>query len=212
MDDRKTMSAARSKTKASKPQPNVQAAADSGEPNPSPETAAEQAAAAGASQTTTDPVEALRAEIEALKDQNLRLAAELRNVQQRAQREKQEALRFAEADFAKSLLPVLDDFERTLASAAGADSVEPVLEGVRIVYEHLLKALKLRHIEPIPAKGERFDPDVHEALMQQPSDTVDAGMVIDEAARGFKMHERVLRPAKVIVSSGPAEKTNDKQE
>ena len=165
-----------------------------------------------AGETPTDPIEALRAEVAELTDRNLRLAAELRNMQQRGQRERQESLLYAEADFAKSLLPVLDDFERTLASAAEADNAAAVLEGVRIVHEHLLKALKQRNIEPIAAKGERFDPDVHEALLQQPSDEVEAGIILEEAARGFRMHERVLRPAKVIVSSGPAAAANESQE
>jgi molecular chaperone GrpE len=81
-------------------------------------------------------------QIAALRDENLRLTAELRNVAQRAQREKQEALRYAEADFAKELLIVLDDLERTLESVKTAEEVQSVAEGVRIVYEHFLKVLR----------------------------------------------------------------------
>lgn len=149
-------------------------------------------------------VESLQAELGAERDKNLRLLAELRNSQQRAQREKSEALRYAEADFAKQLLIILDDFERTLESARTATDAKAVADGVKIVYEHFLKMLRDRGIEQIAAEGEAFDPDVHEALMQQPSPSHAAGTVIGELARGYRMHQRVLRPARVIVSSGPA--------
>lgn len=159
---------------------------------------------AAADEQELDPLEALRAELEQLEDKNLRLVAELRNVQQRAQRERQESLRFAEFDFARDLLVILDDLERTQESARDADDVQAVVDGVRIVSEHVLKIFKDRGIEPIPALGENFDPALHEALMQQASDEYEAGVVMVEQARGFKMHERVLRPSKVVVSSGPA--------
>jgi molecular chaperone GrpE len=154
---------------------------------------------------TRDPLEALADKIEQLEDKNLRLVAELRNVQQRAQRDQREALRFADADFARDLLAVIDNLERTLESARQSDETSPVVEGVRITYDHLMKILQARHIEPIAAEGAPFNPDVHEAMMQQPSDEHDAGTILRELARGYKMHERVLRSSKVIVSSGRAE-------
>ena len=141
--------------------------------------------------------------IETLHDENLRLMAELRNVRQRAQREKQEALKYAEADFARELLVVLDDLERTQASVQTADNVQAVAEGVRIVYEHFLKVLRAHQIEPIEALGKAFDPDCHAAMMQQPSDEHPAGTVVQELARGYRMYGRVIRPSKVVVSSGP---------
>jgi molecular chaperone GrpE len=141
-------------------------------------------------------------EVERLRDENLRLTAELRNVAQRAQREKQEALKYAEADFAKELLVVLDDLERTLESAKTAADVRPVAEGVRIVYEHFLKVLRARGIEAIEAKERPFDPHLHEAMMQQPSEDHPVGIVLQECLRGYQMHDRVIRPTKVVVSSG----------
>jgi len=142
-------------------------------------------------------------EIERLRDENLRLVAELRNVRQRAQREKQEALKYAEADFARELLVVLDDLERTRESAKTAEDLQAVAEGVRIVYEHFLKVLRGREIEPIEALGKPFDPELHEAMMQQPSEEYPEKVVTLELVRGYKMHGRVIRPAKVVVSSGP---------
>lgn len=161
-------------------------------------------AAPAAPPTPQDELTVLRREVDELRDRNLRALAEVQNTQKRAQRDKQEALRYAEADFARELLVILDDFERTCESAKTATDVQTVVEGVRIVYEHFLKVLRLRGIEPIEAVGRPFDPAFHQALMQRPSDDHPAGTVIEEAARGYKMHDRVLRPSRVIVSAGPA--------
>jgi molecular chaperone GrpE len=172
------------------------------EPEDRPEERAE--AAVEAAKTEKPPEEPTpEQEIERLHDENLRLMAELRNVRQRAQREKQEALKYAEADFARELLVVLDDLERTRESTKTAADVQAVGEGVRIIYEHFLKVLRGREIEPIEALGQPFDPELHEAMMQQPSEEYPAKTVIQELARGYKMHGRVIRPSKVIVSSGP---------
>jgi molecular chaperone GrpE len=163
------------------------------------------------------PAEAptLEQQVETLRDENLRLTAELRNVAQRAQRERQEALRFAEADFAKELLAVLDDLERTLESVKTVEDLQTVTEGVRIVYDHFQKVLQGRGIEAIEAKEQPFDPHLHEALMQQPSEDHPTGIVLQEFLRGYKMHGRVIRPTKVAVSSGspttPDEQTSGQE-
>lgn len=151
-----------------------------------------------------DELGTLRRELAELQDKYLRLLAENQNQQKRAQREKQEAVRYAEAEFARNLLIILDDLERTQESARTAQDVPAVAEGVRIVYEHFLKLLKDHGIEQIEAEGRAFDPSEHEALLQQPSTEQPAGTVLQELARGYRMHERVLRPARVIVSGGPA--------
>jgi molecular chaperone GrpE len=155
------------------------------------------------------PEPSLEQQIEALRDENLRLTAELRNVAQRAQREKQEALKYAEADFAKELLIVLDDLERTLESVKTAEQVQSVAEGVRIVYEHFLKVLRGRGIEVIEAQGKPFDPRLHEAMLQRPSADHPSGIVLEEFLRGYQMHGRVLRPTKVVVSSAPPTATEE---
>lgn len=150
-------------------------------------------------------VDALRREIAELKDKNLRLLADAQNQQKRFAREKQDALRFAESDFAKDLLVILDDFERTQESAKSATEAKVVADGVKIVYDHFLKVLQQRGISPIESVGQPFDPAVHEALLQQPSAEQPAGVVLQEMHKGYRMHERTLRPARVIVSSGPAD-------
>lgn len=152
--------------------------------------------------TPEERLAALEREVAALRDENLRIIAEARNQQQRAARERQEALKFAEADFARELLVILDDFDRTLESARGATDVKTVAEGVRIVYEHFLKVLKSRSVESFASLGQPFDPSRHEALMRQPSDEYAEGSVMNELSRGYRMHERILRAARVIVSAG----------
>lgn len=160
--------------------------------------------AAGTPPAPQDELQTLRQEMATLQDQNLRLIAESRNQQQRIQRETAEALKYAEADFARELLVVADDLARTMESVNSGGAATALLDGVRIVADHFLKVLKGRGIEPIDAVGKPFDPRFHEALLQQPSDDHPAGIVLQEVARGYRMHERVLRPSRVIVSSGPA--------
>lgn len=168
------------------------------------ENAANAEASESAAEQAVDPIQALQNECDQLKNENLRLIAEMRNQQQRAARDKSEALKYAEAAFARDLLLILDDLERTQESAKSATDASAVADGVRIVYEHFLKVFKDHNIEPIEAVGKPLDPTYHEAMMTQPHDDAPAGQVVEEVARGFRMHERVVRPARVIVSSGPA--------
>jgi molecular chaperone GrpE len=163
--------------------------------------AAEAAPPDAAAAPPAGAVDDLQRELDALRDRNLRLLADMRNLQQRSQREREEALRYAEAEFARELLVVLDDLERAMQAASGADA--PLSEGMRITHEHFLKVLRSRGIEPIAAVGQPFDPALHEALLQQPSSQHAAGIVAQEIAPGYRMHERVIRPSRVVVSSGP---------
>lgn len=164
------------------------------------ETPADAAAPQGA---PGDELTQLRAEVAALQEKNLRLVAETHNQQKRAQRERQDAVRYAEAEFARDLLVILDDLERMRAAEATSTDATSAAEGVRIVYEHFLKLLQQHGIKPIEAVGKPFDPAFHEALMQQPTTEIAPGMVMQEVAQGFQMYERVLRPARVIVSAAP---------
>ncbi len=178
--------------------PSAEGAATAGAPPPAAEPVAPAAA------QPPDELTALRKEVAELRDKHLRSLAEAQNLHKRAQREKQEAIRFAEGELVRELLVVLDDLERTLASAKSGADAAALTEGVRIVYEHFVKVLAAHGVAALEATGKPFDPAFHEALMQQPHDTVPAGAVIQEATRGYRMHERVLRPSRVIVSAGPA--------
>ncbi|MEM9169278.1 MAG: nucleotide exchange factor GrpE [Pseudomonadota bacterium] len=151
---------------------------------------------------------ALREENAALKDQVLRLAADLENMRRRAEREKGDAGRYAIANFARDLLSVSDNFERALAAAPGEaadlkpEAVAGLLTGVRMT-ENELQAVFQRHgVKQIQPKGEKFDPNLHQAVAQAPSADVPAGRVADVAQSGFVIGERVLRAAMVVVSTG----------
>jgi molecular chaperone GrpE len=165
--------------------------------------AAPAAAPAESPAAPDDELTLLRREVDELRDKNLRLLAELQNQQKRAQRESQEAQRFAEAELARELLVVLDDLERAQEAARNTQDAQAVAAGVRLVSEHFLKVLRDHHVAPIEAVGRPFDPAFHEALLQVPSSEQAAGIVLQEVARGYTLHERVLRPTRVIVSSGP---------
>ncbi len=181
-------------------------------PNTPPDAAVGDDAAAGSSAATSESAaapsepnaEALQQALEQERAQHLRALAEMRNFKLRAERDKAEALRYAESEFARELLTVLDDLDRTLETARNGADAAALVEGVRIVCEHFMKVLRARGIEPIDAQGAAFDPQCHEALLQQPSDTIPAQHVAQTLVRGYRMHDRVLRPARVIVSAGPA--------
>jgi len=149
-------------------------------------------------------VEQLRAELGQWKDKLLRAKADYRNFAARSEKEKSEAVRFANADFARSLLTILDDFERTFQAGKCTESAGPVIDGLRIIYDHFMKLLKDHGVEPIEAEGKTFDPFEHEAVGQEPSEEHPSGAVVVVQQRGYRMHERVLRPARVVVSSGSA--------
>jgi molecular chaperone GrpE len=177
----------------------VQAEAD----QPAQPAAGSEAASASDGGVGEDELTVLRREVEALQEKNLRQAAETQNLHKRAQREKEEALRYAESEFARDLLVVLDDLERALASVQETDEAQSVADGVRVVYDHFLKIFSQRGVRPIEAVGKPFDPSFHEALMQAPSTEYPAGTVVTELARGYMMHDRVIRASRVVVSSGP---------
>ncbi len=161
---------------------------------------------AAAENATPEAGDPRLAELEKLRAENLRLIAEQRNVATRTQRELAERLRFAEGEMARAMLSPLDDLQRALdAAPTGAES-ETFVAGVRVAHEHFLKALRGRSIESIESVGKPFDPELHEAIVFQPHDKVPQGTVVVEVQRGFRLHDRVLRPARVVVSSGPAAK------
>jgi molecular chaperone GrpE len=170
---------------------------------------------AGAVAPPEDELTGLRRELAELRDKNLRLMAELQNQQKRVDRERQELRRYAEADLARELLAVLDDLQRAYQAAGASEHTQAMAEGVRLVGERFSKVLRDHNITPIEAVGRPFNPAFHEAVLQQPSRQVPAGTVLEEVTPGFLMHDRVLRPSRVIISSGPpqpAEPAQDEQE
>jgi molecular chaperone GrpE len=159
-------------------------------------------------------VEALRAQVELstakgretmerLKDTHerlLRAAADLDNYKKRAAKEREEVQKFGIEKVLKDILPVVDGLDRALAAAPPDD---PLAEGVRLVRASLEQALARHGVVAYSAMGEKFDPALHEALMQIPSADEPPGTVVLEHARGFKLHGRLLRPAMVGVAVEP---------
>lgn len=164
--------------------------------------AAEEAAADAA---RIAELEAANAE---LNDRILRLAAELENTRRRAEREKSDASRYAIASFARELLAVADTFERALENApaegdaANAEAVSGFVTGVKMTEKTLAAALERHGVKKIDPIGEKFDPNLHQAVAQAPAPGVPAGFVAMTAQPGFVIGERVLRAAMVIVSTG----------
>jgi molecular chaperone GrpE len=142
-----------------------------------------------------------RAEIGDLSERLLRLQADFENFRKRAQREKDEARQFANQNLIEKQLPILDNFEMALAAAKDAD---PALrDGVQMIYDQLLGILRDSGVETIDATGEDFDPNLHEAISQQETTEAEPGTVVEQVQRGYRLHERLVRPARVVVAKAP---------
>lgn len=153
-------------------------------------------------------------EVAALNERVLRLAAELENTRKRAEREKLDAGRYAIAAFARDLLAVVDAFDRAIAhappdkAAANVDGLWSILEGVKLSEAGMMQVLERHGVRRIYPKGEKFDPNLHQAVAQAPGETP-AGCVLDVAQPGYVIGDRTLRAAMVVVSTGPAAASAD---
>jgi molecular chaperone GrpE len=132
-------------------------------------------------------------------DKWIRLQAELENYKKRIQKEKSDQMKFGNESLLRNLLPVLDNLERALDHGKNAREAQPLLAGVEITLKQFLNTLEQFGVRPILAVGEVFDPEKHEALSQVESD-FESNRVVSEVQKGYLFHERLLRPAKVIVS------------
>lgn len=139
--------------------------------------------------------------LEEAHDRWVRAAADLENYRKRAQRERDEVQKFGVEKLVKDLLPVVDNLDRALAAAAADD---PLVAGVKLVRASFEQALSRHGVKAFSALGEPFDPARHEALLQVPSAEAAPGTVVLEHARGFTLHDRLVRPAMVGVAVAPA--------
>ena len=143
-------------------------------------------------------LETLRAERAALLDRLARLQAEFENARKRAAREQQEFREYAMADGLKALLPILDSFERAMQS--GSQETSEFHSGVELIYKQLLDTLGKLGLRRIPAKGEQFDPHVHQAIEMVDTNQAPDHQVLEELQHGYKLKDRLLRPAMVRVA------------
>jgi molecular chaperone GrpE len=174
---------------------------------PRGENPAERDAAATA---VMDDLEALRERTAALEQERdefrtllQRTRADFENYQKRAQRDSVQERRYSHASLALDLLPILDNFERAVAAAKQAGETGPLVQGVAMIQAQVLDVLKRHGITLIDAQGQPFDPNLHQAVMQQPSADQPPNTVLQILEQGFMIHDRVLRPAKVVVSRAP---------
>ena len=146
------------------------------------------------------------------RERAIRSAADLENFRKRMEREKGEARRYANQSLLEELLPVLDNFHMGL-DAASADAESMIFRGMEMVKKQLDDFLSGQGVEEVSAEGEMFDPAVHEAVSQEDCEASPEGSVLRVVRRGFKMGERLLRPANVVVSRTPqAEEPSEEME
>lgn len=169
------------------------------------EGAAAAASAANGQQQAVEELARLRDELAAARDQALRATADLKNYQNRTRREREEERRFAELNLICDLLPVLDNVQRAIVAAEKDADAASLLEGFRLVAQQLEAVLARHHCRPIEALGQPLDPHRHAAMMQRPSADHPPGTVIEVVQQGYLLHDRVIRPAQVIVAQAPAE-------
>jgi molecular chaperone GrpE len=163
-----------------------------------------EAAPEGAPETARTPEEeakALKTQVEELKDKYLRSCAEMDNMRKRFARDRQELVKYGTEKLLKEFLLVYDAIEKSIQVAQESHPDDnPLLQGLRMTEKLFLETLKKNGVEPIETKNVPFDPRYHEALMQVNRSDMQKGMVLDELEKGFMVHDRVLRPAKVTVS------------
>ncbi len=161
-------------------------------------------------------IKLLEEEIAVLKDKVLRTAAELENTRKRAIRDKEDAQKFAASKFARDIIPVADNLRRAIetltdeAREQADEAVKNLIVGVEMTERELLSIFERHQIKKVPALGQKFDPNLHNAMFEVEDKSVPSGTVIQEIAAGFTIGERLLRPAQVGVARGgdakPAEK------
>lgn len=146
------------------------------------------------------------AELDKWKDVAARAQADLDNFRKRMARDKSEAIQYANRDLLEQLLPIIDNFEMGLKAASTAEGESSlILQGMSMVYKQIEDFLTDQGVEVIESDGVAFDPNVHDALKQEPHPTVAEGHIIYTIRRGYRLKERILRAANVVVSSGSEE-------
>ena len=154
----------------------------------------------------------LEAELAEEKDRVLRLQAEMENLRTRTAREIVDERRYGALPLLRDLLPAADNIDRAIEAAEQNEDSASLLEGFKLVKQQILTVFEQHNCKPIDALGQPFDPQIHEAILQQPSDEQPANHVMMVTQIGYLLHDRVVRPSQVIISSGPAEVADEAEE
>lgn len=145
----------------------------------------------------------LTQERDVIRDQLVRTLADLQNARRRAQQEREDMRRFATESLVRDLLPVLDNFERTVAASEQGATLEALVDGVRMVEKQLRLVLEGVSVQRMQVLGAEFDPELHEAIGSEPREDVEEGSIVTEIEAGYVMNSRVIRPARVRVATRP---------
>ncbi|HEY3663622.1 MAG TPA: nucleotide exchange factor GrpE [Chthoniobacterales bacterium] len=149
-----------------------------------------------------DPITSLQADLDRFRDLALRSQADFDNYKKRATREKEEAIKYANSSLLERLIAIVDNFELGLSAAKSEGERSPVYAGMSMVLKQLTDFLADNGLQPIDAEGQKFDPNLHEAIAHEASNEVPEGVVVRQMRRGYRMKDRLLRPSSVVVSSG----------
>ncbi len=166
--------------------------------------AAQNAAAPGEESVDAKLTEALK-QAETYKDLLYRKAAEFENYKKRSDNEVASTIKFANESLISDLLPVVDDFERSLKAAKTSKEFDSLFKGIELIYQKLLKNLEKRGVKSFETVGKEFNVEFHDALLQMPREDVAPHTVLEEVEKGYTLHDKVIRHAKVIVSTLPAD-------
>lgn len=155
-------------------------------------------------ESETQQLSALETELASLKDQWLRAMAETENLRKRAQRDREEALKYAGSNFGRDMLTIADNLRRALESCSNLEdipeSIKPLIQGIELTESALLSTFDRHGIKKLEPIGDKFDPNLHQAMFEVEDDKVAPGTVVQVLQVGYTMHDRLLRPAMVGVS------------
>ena len=177
----------------------------------SPGTEAKQTASAARSTSSApaadqtdgdDPVAGLQADLDRFRDLAMRSQADFENYKKRSAREKEDAIKYANSSLLDRLVSIVDNFELGLEAARAEGEKSPVYSGMSLVLKQLQDFLADNGLQPIEAAGQKFDPNLHEAVAHEASEQAPEGNVIRQVRRGYRLKDRLLRPSTVVVSSG----------
>jgi len=162
-------------------------------------------------ETSEDIIDKLNEEISSLKDQRLRAIAELENFRKRAEKDQSDALKYGISNFAKEIINISDNIERAQSSipeeAKNNETIKPVIEGIDLIAQSVVTTFEKIGIKKIESLNEKFDHNLHQAMMEIENDDLEPGTIVQELIPGYTLHDRLLRPAMVGVSKKP--KKND---
>jgi molecular chaperone GrpE len=151
-----------------------------------------------------DETASVQADLDRFRDLAMRTQADFENYKKRCQREKEEAVKYANTSLLERLVAIIDNFELGLSAAKADGENSAIYSGMSMVLKQLNDFLSDNGLQPIEAEGQPFDPNMHEAIGQEPSDTVPENHVTRQTRRGYRFKDRLLRPSSVVVSKGPA--------